>query len=118
MRAFISVSDPLREEILIVEAKRIQKAIITKDDPRSIVNDILGKASKNAISKMSRPAALAQRIRRIRRNRNSFKSKKIDDLVSIDIPESLRFTKRNAWFYYDDKERILVFTTMSVIYST
>ena len=96
---------------MIVEAKLIQKAIITKDDPRSIVNDILGKASKNAISKMSRPAALAQRIRRIRRNRNSFKSKKIDDLVSIDIPESLRFTKRNAWFYYDDKERILVFTT-------
>ena len=112
------ISDPLREEILIVEAKLIQMAIITKDDPRSIVNDILGKANKNAISKMSRPAALAQRIRRIRRNRNSFKSKKIDDLVSIDIPESLRFTKRNAWFYYDDKERILVFTTMSVIYST
>ena len=48
---------------------KIQKAIVTNDDPRSIVSDVLGKASKDAVSKMSRPATLAQRIRRIRRSK-------------------------------------------------
>ena len=92
-------SDPIKEDVLILEAKMVQRAIQTNDDPRTIVKEILGKANKDTVSKMSRPTTLAQRIRRIRRSQKSYAPKNPDALDQIDIPESLRFTKRKSYFF-------------------
>ncbi|CAF1109304.1 unnamed protein product, partial [Brachionus calyciflorus] len=93
--------DPIKEEVYVYTTKILARACLTNEDPRTIIKECLVGISSLASCKMPRVPALTQRIQRLRLKKSDH-GKNPENLESIDIPDSLKYTHRNELFFYDD----------------
>ena len=91
------------------------RALITNDDPRSIIRDSQLNMKPEAIGFMTKKDAFRQIINRLRNKKVGF-GVNAKCLKLLEIPENLRSTYSEQKFYWDDtgnddKNRIIIFTT-------
>ena len=107
---------PAPEIVEVLKMNKLKsRALLSNDDPRSIIRDSQLNMKPEAIGFMTKKDAFRQIINRLRNKKAGF-GVNAKCLKLLEIPENLRSTYSEQKFYWDDtgnddKNRIIIFTT-------